>query len=325
MDTEQLTLIAMKVIAPVIVMLAIGFVLGWRKIIEPEPLARMYLFIFAPALIFVNMVSADMTGTQLGQVLLFCFTSVAILFLLAQGVSRLLGHDRGMRGAFTNSIIIYNSANYGLPVQQQAFGDFGGAIQALVLVTQSLTGFTLGMFMAASNSPSLAATIKRIIKVPIIWGLIIGALCRSVGLGAERIETVPLVWVPLKTLAVALVPVALLSLGAQLSRVKIHGKMLNISVGVFMRLIVGPAVGLGVGLALRVLGAQLGYEFLMISDRLLAVLVVSISFPTAVFSAVLATEFRNNADYAAAAVFVSTLISIMTVTAVIYLANIHLL
>jgi predicted permease len=47
-------------------------------------------------------------------------------------------------------------------------------------------------------------------------------------------------------------------------------------------------------------------------------IIVSTSFPTAINSALLAIEYNNEPDYAAATVFYSTLISSATVSLVIY-------
>jgi len=313
MNVDALMEIALGVIAPVILMAAVGFLLGRLRVVEPEPVARIYMTVFAPALAFKALLAQDLSGDDLGRVLLFCFISVGVLMLLAHAGSRALRHDRGMRGAFVNSIILYNSANYGFPVQELAFPGLGPVIQPIVLMTQNLVAFTLGPFNAASNSPSLWATAKRLATMPLTWALVLGAVLHLAGLTWDGLRRdVPILWTPLNYFQGALVPVALLSLGVQLSRVRIRGKILNITVGTVLRLLVAPLVGLAVGLALG------------IRAELLAVLVVSISFPSAVFTSVLATEFKNHEEYAAAVVFVSTVISIVTVTLVIYLTRVYL-
>jgi malate permease and related proteins len=309
MNTELLSKIALEVILPVIIMTAVGLVLGWRRILDPEPTARLYLYTFAPALAFVNVLEANFSGDDFRQILMFCGLSLVVLLGITQGLGRILKYDRGKRGAFSNSVILYNSANYGLPVMQQAFGTLGGLIQALVLTLQSLTSFTLGSYLAATNSPSLWATTKRIFAVPLIWALLLAVALRYCGLTLGHVMSVPTIWLPLAAFKLALVPAALLSLGVQLSRVSIHGKVRDIFLGTTMRLIIGPLVGLGVGLLLKIPGPLLGP------------LVVSISFPSAVMSSVLATDFANHEDYAAATVFVSTVASLVTVTATIYLAQ----
>lgn len=313
MDLQQLTHIGLTVIAPVIVMAGVGFLVGWLRVLEPEPIARAYLTVFAPAMALKAMLRAELSGADVGAVVAFGLLSVGVLGALSYGLSRLKGHDRGMRGAFINSVILYNSANYGLPVQELAFPVLGPVIQPIVLLAQSLLAFTVGSFNAASNNPSLLATAKRVLLMPLLWAVAAALLLRLVGVDWTGLEQeAPILWVPLDYFARALVPVALLSLGVQLSRVRIRGKVVNILVGTVLRLLAGPAAGLGVGLLLG------------IRPELLAVLVVSISFPTAVFSSLLATEFRNNAEYAAAVVFVSTVASLVTVTVVIYLAKVQL-
>ncbi len=314
MDFDLLLTIALEVILPVIIMAGLGYVLGRFRVLEPEPVAKLYMSVFAPALAFVKLTEAQLSGADFGRVFAFCFIAVVVLFAVARFASVFLGHDRGMRGAFANSVIMYNSANYGLPVQELAFPGLGSVIQPIVLMAQTLACFSLGTFNAASNSPSLWATLKRVLALPLTWALVLGALFRVGGItGKEISDAVPMLWTPLEYFQRALVPVALLSLGVQLSRVRIRGKVRNISVATALRLLLGPLVGLGIGVLLGLRG------------DLLAVLVVSLSFPSAVFSSVLATEFRNHAEYAAAAVFVSTVVSIVTVTMTIYLARVYLL
>lgn len=333
MDTQLLSTIALGVIAPVLVMAGVGFLLGWFRVVEPGPIAKLYMNIFAPALALVNVVDARLTGEQFGQVVIFNMVCLAALLVLTRAASAALGHDRAMRGTFANSVVLYNSANYGLPVQELAFpkaeavdGVHGSVIQPIVLIVQSATAFSLGPFNAASNAPGLLATLRRMALMPMIWALVLGMMLRSAGVTVEHLQThVPMIWTPITYFQAALVPVALLSLGVQLSRVRIHGKVLNIALGSSLRLLVGPLVGLAVGLAMRWLGGLVGTGplagLLSVSDPLLAILIVSISFPTAVFTSVLATNFRNHEDYAAATVFVSTVGSIITVTAVIYLTK----
>lgn len=315
MDIEQLTRIATEVIAPVIVMVGVGYLIGWLRVIEPEPISAVYMAVFAPAMAFKGWLAADLSGDVLARVCLFSGLAAAVLYAISYAVSLAMRHDRGMRGAFINSTILYNSANYGLPVQEMAFGALGQVVQPLVLMVQSLIAFTAGSFNAASNSPSLRATVKQVLRMPVIWALALGAVIHSTGYSWDDLhEDLPMIWSPLNYFQGALVPVALLSLGVQLSRVKIHGKALNIAVACFLRLLIGPLVGLAIG-----------YPLLGLRGEMLAILVVSVSFPSAVFSSVVATSFKNHEDFAAAQVFISTVISIVTVTLVIYLSKVYLL
>jgi predicted permease len=314
MDFSHLSHIAIAIIAPVILMTGVGFLLGWRRILEPEPIATLYMTVFTPAMALKGWLAADLSGGDLANVFLFSILVAVALQIVANIISRFLGHDRAMRGAFANGAVMYNSANYGLPVQKMAFGERGGNLQTLVLMIQSLVAFTLGSFNAASNSPNMKATAIQVLKMPVMWATILGGLIHwRTNITWSNLETnMPMLWAPLNFFQDALVPVALISLGVQLSRVKVHGKALVIVLACFLRLVLGPLAGLGIGLAMGLRG------------EMLAILVVSVSFPTAVFSSVVASSFKNHEDFAAAQVFVSTVASIVTVTLVIYLSKVYI-
>jgi len=82
---------------------------------------------------------------------------------------------------------------------------------------------------------------------------------------------------------------------------------------VFLKLLVAPCIGVAL-------------TFLLGLDGLLAqVLIISTSMPTAVNVMLLCLEFDNNPDYAARAVFYSTLLSPVTVTLTISIARSGLL
>ncbi len=77
-----------------------------------------------------------------------------------------------------------------------------------------------------------------------------------------------------------------------------------------LRLIVGPAVAFAL---IPVFGFQ---------GEAAAVVVLSSSFPTAVNTALIAHEFKADSHFAAAAVFYSTLLSVITVTLLIALLRV---
>jgi len=77
-----------------------------------------------------------------------------------------------------------------------------------------------------------------------------------------------------------------------------------------MRLIGGPILAV---ILLKLFGAQ---------GILAQALMISSSVPTSVNTALIAVEYNNRPDFASQAVMVSTLLSAITLTAVIYFAGI---
>jgi len=81
----------------------------------------------------------------------------------------------------------------------------------------------------------------------------------------------------------------------------------DVGLSALLRLVVGPALAWGLSL-------------LMGFDRLTtAAIIVSSAVPTSLSSVLLAVEFDNEKEFASQAVFISTLLSVFTVTIVIAL------
>ena len=116
-------------------------------------------------------------------------------------------------------------------------------------------------------------------------------------------------WKPLQAVAPAYVPVALMSLGAQIAMTSVVRMPADLSIIAAVRLLVGPLAGLGLVWAMGLGGT------------LAQVLVIGVAGPTAIAAAVVALEFKNRPDFASSAVLVSTLAAGLTVPITIFLVQ----
>jgi predicted permease len=107
---------------------------------------------------------------------------------------------------------------------------------------------------------------------------------------------------PLNMAADATIPVMLLLLGAQLASTYLGGQVRLISLAVFVRLVGGAIVGLGVATLMGLTGVTR------------QACVVEHSTPTAVMTSILAMEFGTEPEFVTGAIFASTLASIITMT-----------
>ncbi len=106
----------------------------------------------------------------------------------------------------------------------------------------------------------------------------------------------------LRQTSVWAVAVALITLGVQLSKTKATAALPRLGPALALRLLGGPLVGWA-------LVGFFGFE-----GELAKTMILSASFPTAVNTALIAHEFNADTEYAAGAVFWSTLLSMITVT-----------
>ncbi|MDA1191382.1 MAG: AEC family transporter, partial [Candidatus Poribacteria bacterium] len=116
--------------------------------------------------------------------------------------------------------------------------------------------------------------------------------------------------VPVGRIASVLAPLGLVTLGAQIATVDRIERWSPLILSSVTRLLIGPAIGFG-----------LAYAF-GLSGMIAQALVVSSSVPTAINTALLSIEFDNEKNFAAQAVMLSTLLSIVTVSVVIAVAQV---
>jgi len=205
------------------------------------------------------------------------------------------------------SAAVFNAGNFGIPVAERAFGAAGGAVQALVVMVSNLTMWGVGYtLMAAVNGGGVKDAILGYFKLPMVYMLVAAFALR--GLHVPLHDSLH---AALKMLADCLVPVALLTLGAQLMRQARWPNWRRVAPVLALKLVALPAVMAGVTIALGMWpwpGAQL---------------IVAAAGPSAVNTILLTIEQGGDTELAAECVFWTTLFSAVTVTIVLALVKLY--
>lgn len=292
------------VIAPIFVLIGLGYGLQKRIGFDLKTLTRLNFWIFVPAFLFINIYESKLSGDQLGHIFLHFCVFFPLLGLLTWAFAGLFGFADRLRRAITASVMFYNSGNYGIPVAQLAFPGIALPlqVQAAIVMMQNVSNFTIGLALVAGGRGGRKRdTLREIFKLPMVYVLIVAWTMRTFHLPPPQPVNIALHW-----LSGALVPVAVVTLGAQMAGLKAPPLSRALLFSLSSRLVFAPVLGF---VTVWMLG---------IRGDLAQALVISTSFPTAVNSALLALEFDNEPEFAAAAVFYSTLISSVTVSTVIY-------
>ena len=304
---QSVWLIFWTVITPIFTLVGVGYVVQKRLGLDAKTLTRLNFWIFVPAFLFVRIYESQLSGAQLKLILLHFALFFPLIGVLTWILGGFLGFPDRLRRALTASVMFYNSGNYGIPVAQLAFP---GAIlplqvQAAIVMMQNISNFTVGLLIiAGGKGRGRRETLREIFKLPMIYVLALAWTMRYFQIAPPAPIFVALHW-----LDSALVPVAVITLGAQMAALKIprFNRVLTVSLG--LRLILAPILGFGIAWMLGIRG------------ELAQALTLSTAFPTAVNAALLAAEFDNEPEFAAAAVFYSTLFSTVTVSVVIFLTQ----
>ena len=303
-----LSMIFFQIVAPILILLVLGAILQRKFHFNLKALSQLITYCFMPAAVFVNLYETKIELGVFGQVVIFIVLFIGSQMILSHFLAKWLGLNRQEGAVFKNSVVLINSGNYGIPVAQMIFATqpIGVAIQVLLVIFQNMTTYTYGLYNLISSTKSGLAIIKDFMKMPIIYALILGAT-----FNAFKIPIPTTVQIPLDYVAGGFVAVALITLGAQLSQIEMRS-MFNkmIYVSCVTRLLVGPAVALVIIYALGIDG--------VVAQSLL----IASSFPTSRNSSSLALEYDVESDTAAQTVLFSTVISCLTVTVIIYIAQV---
>lgn len=291
-------------IIPLSVMIALGVLLHRAFRLDIKTLSKLNFYLFSPAVVLKMLYESSLTLDIMGRVLLFFGVFFAANYLLVELAMRLRRYDSSMRSAMRNSVIFYNSANYAIPLNQLVFvGDpFTQSVQIIIMMMQSLLPNTYGIYSVTAGKLERKMLWRTILSMPVIYAIPLAFLLRGF-----EVPIPQALYVPLNYVTDGFIATALLTLGVQLGSMKWQLRFSDVLVSNVLRLIAGPALGY---LVILVLG---------IEGTLAQALFLSCAVPTSLSSVLLAVEFDNEPEFASQAVFSSTVLSVLTVTVVIYL------
>ncbi|MCC7494561.1 MAG: AEC family transporter [Fimbriimonadaceae bacterium] len=293
-------------IFPLLALIGLGCGLQRRMGLEMRTLSRLNIYVFVPALAISALAKANLPVGDLLRVVGFVLGIQALLYALGQGWSRLRGYPRSLATAFTIALIFYNSGNYGYALAVLLYGQDSPAVglQAIVLAVQNVTCFSLGQVLIRGPRIGVRSALGEYFRLPLPYAIVAGLVLQRTGWRPPE----P-VWNTIQVAAGGLVPIALVTLGAQLGLTRLDRRLKTVLVACAMRLLVAPLLAL-------LLLLLLGWQGLLAQHLFLSTCV-----PTAVNTTILAVEFDNEPDFAAQVVTVSTLLSAVSVTACIYLSQ----
>jgi predicted permease len=285
-----------NIIAPIFVMIAVGFVMDRKFRLDIDTLSKLNFYVFVPALLFVKLLHADISAASMFSVGIFTLVQMIVLLLLSIAV---FSHPRlaPSRAVLSMSSIFNNCGNYGIPLVIFAFGESLLGALAVVIAVQNLLNFTLGIWLFERKKHGTLKVLAGFAKVPVLYAAAAALLMRYL-----NAEPIPQIGDPLNYIADGLVPIALMTLGAQLSRSLTKSDPVPLVTVSAMRLVISPLLA----------AALIPLFGIGIHSRLAAMLIVIAGMPVAVNVYILACEYKRDQDLASQAIFWTTLISPIT-------------
>ncbi|WP_017298928.1 AEC family transporter [Nodosilinea nodulosa] len=293
--------ILISAMLPIALVAAVGFGVGRNLELDMQTLARVNIYALLPALVLSSLAKTTLgLGSAVAIVITFLLNT-ALLYLLAVGLGRRLKFSVDEQKSLIATTLFSNVGNMGLPFVLFALGDAGLERAVVYLVGSSVMIATV--FPIVLKGAGVRAGINFTLRLPVFWAAIAG-----IGLQAAQ-GTFP---VPIERgvtiLGQGAIPLALLTLGIQLSRTQlVFGRYELLGAGI--RLLISPilAYSVGTGLGLQGLDRQ--------------VVVLQAAMPVAVNSLIWVTELGGDRTRVARTIVLSTFLSLFTLPVVLWLSS----
>lgn len=282
----NLILTVLEIVAPVFLLGAIGY--AWIKAgfdYRTEFVTNLAMTLSVPCLIFVALMKSEVEPEALRSTFWASVVAYTCVTTAMYALVRLLRLDFA---TFVAPLIFGNTGNLGLPLALFAFGEAGFGHAVIVFAVMAVYSFSLGVWMVSGGGSPL-----KVIKEPMVWGTILGAVFLVQGW-----QTPTWLTNSLELVGQMAIPLMLITLGVALARLNAP------SIGrAFLLSIVKYAICIGISA-----GIGLWFELEPVA---FAVLVLQVSTPVAVTSYLLAQKYGADADEVAGLVIASTLLSVL--------------
>jgi predicted permease len=307
--------VLLSVLAPILLMVGVGALLRWKLRIDVATLGKLNIYLFVPVYVFEYVSTSKLRWEEMIGIFGITVVQVVTLGLIVWGIGRALAVSRTTLAAIALAVMFYNSGNYGLPLAQLAYpaekaaDRNGAAVQTFVMMAQNLLTFTIGMgIAAAAHHGGIGKGLLVLLRLPILPGLACGILAQWWIKSGHELPVA--ISKTSRYLADGLVPIALVTLGAQLAANPKWPRWKPVGMVLVLRLIFGPIQMAGLLYLLH----RTGWKPVDLWPWPAELLVLTASVPTAVNTLLLTLEIGGDAELAADCVFWTTVVSCVTIT-----------
>lgn len=300
-------IISLEIVLPLFLLMAVGYVIkltGMMNETSVKQTNKVIFKIFLPLLVFCNIYNTELAESFNSQLLLYAVAGVMIQFVLSLCLAVLLEKENSRRGVMLQGMFRSNFVLFGIPISTALFGDTAAGLASILIAViiplyNVLAVVSLEIFNG--KRPNVGKILMGIITNPLIIGSVVGILfvVLHIPLPAPIYDTIS----DLSTIAT---PLAFVILGASFSFGDVGRYIKELFIVLGAKLLVFPALFLGIALLLGFRGAPL------------AVLLTVFGAPIAVSSFTMAQQMGGDDKLAGQLVVFSSILSIGTMFLLIF-------
>jgi len=299
----EILLFSFNAIAPLILLLALGFLLVKIRLTDDRFIETANKFCFNvafPASLFSTITLIDLKNEMNGQLFAFVVTAILlIVVLLLLIVPRLVKGDP-QRGALIQGIYRGNFLLLGYPLARNLFGEAGvkptAMLLPVVIALFNVIAVTLLTYYDRCESKAKTSrVIAGVISNPLIIGALLGAAISLLDIRLPIFLTRAI-----DDLGQVAVPLALVLLGGQFNWRQATANRRLLTGAVLTRMVFVPAAMTAAAILLGFRGVELGAIFILFNS------------PTAISSYTMARSMNSDAPLAGQIVLLTTVVSAFT-------------
>jgi len=288
---------------PLVLLIGFGTLLQARVGIEAATLNRLVVYGTLPALLVLSLSRAQLPAAEVQATVLFTIAQFFALMALGWAAAVMMRLEPSYRPVIALAVPFANTGNYGIPVIELTFG--AAYVPHQAIITTVLTVFILGLspFILASGR-GWRDSLLNALRTPVIPAIVLGLGLNALDLALPRVLAYPL-----ELIAGANTPAALIALGTQLGAGTWAIARRPVALGIGLRLIAAPLLTWA---ALLLLG---------LPEDLSDLFLVGAGLPVGILLPIFCAQYGQHARGAAAMVAVSTALSPLVLTLLVFAAR----
>ena len=298
-------------IFPIIVMIAIGYILRkrhWFHHTFSENVSKLITNVALPCSIFYSVLKyLDMNVLkELSNRLIFTFASVIIGYVTAYIVIKIFKIRRGRRGVFYNAVVNANTIFIGLPLNMALFGEQASKYYLMYYITNTISIWTLGYILLENDSTEEKESKggfnpKKLLSPPLI-AFVAAFIVLVLGISVPK----PLVETT-KYLGNIVTPLALLYIGIVLADAGLHS--INFDLDTILALLGRFVFSSIVMVALLKTAGQ----FMQLDSLEIKTFVIQSAAPVFAALPILTNQTEGDIEYATNVVTTSTILFVVVI------------
>ncbi len=321
-------LYTLRAILPILLVILLGYVVSRKGPWDDrfyKQLNKMCFSLFLPIHLFCSVYQIENLGAVKWRIIGFLLGVILLCTLFGVVLTNLLVSRRDQKGVLIQNAFRSNQAILGLTLAQSLGGEaavsFAAVATSLFVPLYNVFGvIALTAYSGDGHQrPDAKTLVRRVITNP----LIIGALSALVLVFLRQLLPVvngqpvftlknqmPSVYQALNNLAKIAPPAMLFVLGARLDFSKVKGLLPQLSLGIALRLVMAPLLGIGLAVLFR--------EPLGLTTLEMPTLVAVTATPVAASSAVMVQEIGGDDQLASQLVVWTSVFSLVSIFCIVY-------